>query len=398
MSPGMARRLRILVPLAVLGLVAAACATESVPVQGAVRSVGDGSVAPPATVTVRRTTSTSTTTTTTKAPEIVVGLAVVPRGGAPLYSEPDGAVDMVAHEGLLLGFNDRQGSFLEVLNSCNETVWVRETDVEVVPKARGAGPPGETDISRAVVVVDPGHGSRDWGGVGPTGLTEKEVNLDISDRLRLLLSTPHDVDWSTGRISAGSSVPAFGAVWLTRDPDGPVDGDYELGLAYRSHIANTAGADVFVSIHNNTVPTADPDGPGSEIFYAFSVDGSDRLATLIHQELLLGFRAFDADWKGGLIRGARARIDPETDTDYYGILRRASMPAVIVEGVYISEPDEEALLRTPEFRQAYAAGVYRGIVRFLTTDEFGGTVNDPELFTSDAGTANTSACVVPSQP
>ena len=216
--------------------------------------------------------------------------------------------------------------------------------------------------------------------------------------MRRLLVAAHDVDWTTGRITVGTSVPAFGSVWLTRDPAGPDDGDYELGLAYRSHIANTAGADVFVSIHNNTVPTADPEGPGSEVFYAFSVDGSDRLASLIHQELLLGFEAFEADWKGGLIRGARTRIDPETDTDYYGILRRAAMPAVIVEGVYISEPDEEALLRTTEFRQAYAEAVYRGIVRFLITEEFGEKVNDPELFTSDAGTANTSACVVPGQP
>ena len=119
---------------------------------------------------------------------------------------------------------------------------------------------------------------------------------------------------------------------------------------------------------------------------------------MIHQELLRSLSRFDADWKGGLIRGARTRIDPETDTDYYGILRRSNMPAVIVEGVYISEPEEEALLRTPEFRQAYAEAVYRGIVRFLTTPEFGEDINEPEVFTSDAGTVNTSACQVPEQP
>ena len=152
---------------------------------------------------------------------------------------------------------------------------------------------------------------------------KRTCNLDVSVRLRGLLSSSHDVNWSTGAIVVGTTVPAVGSVYLTRDPAGPLDGDYELGLAYRSHIANAAGADAFVSIHHNTVPTADPEGPGSEVFYAWSVDDSDRLASLIHQELLLSFQDFDVDWKGGLIRGARARIDPETDTDYYGILRRA---------------------------------------------------------------------------
>lgn len=394
MSSGMSRRL--LTILALFGLVAGSCAAESVTGQGAARGVAVGSEA--TTTSTTAVVSRSTVTTTTRPPEIAVGLAIVPAGGAALYAAPDGEIEFVAHEGLIFGFDNREGSYLEVLTTCSETMWLRESDADVVRKARRPGLPGQADVSRATVVVDPGHGSRDWGGVGPTGLTEKEVNLDISDRLRKLLTSPHDVDWASGRITPGSSVPAFGNVWLTRDPAGPEAGDYELSLAYRSHIANTAGADVFVSIHNNTVPTADPDGPGSEVFYAFSVDGSDRLASLIHQELLRGFRAFEADWKGGLILGARTRIDPETDTDYYGILRRASMPAVIVEGVYISEPDEEALLRTPEFRQAYAEAVYRGIVRFLTTDEFGEKVNDPELFTSDAGTVNTSACVVPSQP
>ena len=96
--------------------------------------------------------------------------------------------------------------------------------------------------------------------------------------------------------------------------------------------------------------------------------------------------------------GARARIDPETGDDYYGLLRRATMPAVIVEGVYISEPDEEALLATDEFRTSYAEAVYRGVVRFLTTDEAGAGVNDPEYFPDDAGTVSGNGCDIAAQP
>jgi N-acetylmuramoyl-L-alanine amidase len=385
--------------LCVVAVLVGACTSDG-NIMGAARTVdttipGSTPVSSTATGTLD---STSTSTTSTRPPVVAAGLALVPPGGAPVYEEDRDEPRFTIHEGILLGFDDRVAGFLEVIATCNQTLWVWARDVEVIPKARGAGPPGQADLARATIVVDPGHGDRDWGGVGPTGLAEKEVNLDVAQRLRTLLESSHDVDWESGDVSPGDTVPAAAAVWMTRSPEGPNNGDYELGLAYRSHIANTAGADVFVSIHVNTVPTADPAGPGSEVFYATSVAGSDRLASLIHQELIRGFREFETDWKGGLILGARARVDPGTGTDYYGILRRANMPAVIVEGAYISEPEEEALMRTAEFRDAYAAAVYRGIVRFLTTPDDGEDINDPEVFTSDAGTPNTSACGVPRQP
>ncbi len=393
MRPCMAARIAAL--LVALSVVIAACSPDSVAVQGAARAVTTTTTTTLAPAT---TTATPTMTTTTTAPTIRAGLALIPQGGAPIFSEPGGDREYIIHEGILLGFDRRDGIFLEVVTPCNDTMWVRESDVDVIRKARSAGPPGQANLARATIVIDPGHGGRDWGGVGPTGLTEKEVNLDISNRVRDLLLTAHDVNWATGEIVPGNTVPAVSAVFITRDQAGPDSGDYEIGLRYRSHIANSAGADALISIHNNTVPTADPEGPGSEVFFAWSIAQSDRLASLIHQELLRSFRGFDADWKGGLIRGARTRIDPETDTDFYGLLRRANMPAVIVEGAYISEPEEEALLRTPRFRQAYAEAVFRGVVRFLTTPEFGEEVNEPELFTSDAGVASTSSCEVPRQP
>lgn len=388
--------IRFALLLIVLSIVVAGCAAESVVVQGAARPVDSTTAA--VAVTEPAASSSTTTTTTTEAPEIRVGLAAVPAGGAPIYAQTGGEPEYTIHEGILLGFDERDGNYLQVMTTCNDTMWVRERDVAVIGQSAGAGRPGNADIAKATIVIDPGHGDRDWGGVGPTGLAEKEANLDISLRLRTLLTTAHDVNWQSGAIAPGDTVPAVAAVWLTRDPTGPNGGDYELGLGYRSHIANSAGADAFVSIHNNTVPTTDTEGPGSEVFYAWSVDGSDRLASLIHQELLRSFEEFDVDWKGGLILGARTRIDPETDTDYYGILRRANMPAVIVEGAYISEPAEEELLRTDTFRQAYANAVYRGILRFLSTPEEGERINDPEVFTSDAGTVSSSACQVPRQP
>ena len=98
----------------------------------------------------------------------------------------------------------------------------------------------------AVVVVDAGHGGKFWGAVGPTGLTEKEANLDIAISLEALLSAPRDVDWGTGTITVGTTYPAVDRVLQTRRPDGPLDGDLETSLAYRAHLASSAGADAFV--------------------------------------------------------------------------------------------------------------------------------------------------------
>ncbi len=329
---------------------------------------------------------------------VPAGIAFVPDGGATLWSGPDRDALLTIHEGVALPFLHRSDEWLLVTTMCNDTAWVNAEEVEVLdqasPQSIGAG----FDLSGATIVLDPGHGDRDWGGVGPSGLSEKEVNLDIASRVRDLMATGHDIDWSDGSIEPGSEVSEFGSVILTRDVDGPNSGDFELGLGYRVTVATAAGADAFVSIHNNTVPRVSTDLPGSEVYYSVGAEGSDRLAGLIYEELLRSFAAFDADWSGGELQGARARVDPDTGDDYYGILRRATMPAVIVEGLYISEPEEEALLATPEFRQAYADAVYRGIVRFLTTADEGTGINRPEIFPADAGTVSGNGCQLPVQP
>jgi len=339
------------------------------------------------------------TPTTVTAGPASSGVVLIPVGGAPLSLAPGETPFVQAHQGIVMGFTSRLGGWLEVVTTCNDIAWVNENDVDIVPRSNITKTPGPGfDLGGAVIVLDPGHGDRDWGGVGPTGLAEKQVNLDIAERVRELMSASRAVDWTTGAITTGEGVPAFGQVWLTRDRSGPNDGDFELGLGFRAELANAAGADVFVAIHNNTVPRTPTDIPGTEVYYSIAIEESARLASLIYEELLVSFSGYDADWQGGELLGARARIDPETGEDYYGLLRRAQMPTVIVEGVYIDQPEEEALLATEQFRQSYAEGVYRGIVRFLTTSEMGGGIREPELFPDDAGTVNSEACVIPPQP
>jgi len=326
------------------------------------------------------------------------GIAFVPAGGAALSFGVGDDPYLTIHEGISLPFLHRSGDWLLVTTTCNDTAWVNAADVQVTPQHQPA-PTGSTfDLGSAVIVLDPGHGDRDWGGVGPTGLTEKEVNLDIAERVKALMQSSRRVDWATGAIGPGTEIPAFGSVVLTRDETGPAAGDFEAGLGYRATVATAAGADVFLSIHNNTVPKTSTDIPGSEVYYSVGAAGSDRLAGLVYDELIKSFSQFSADWRGGELLGPRARVDPTTGEDYYGVLRRATMPAVIAEGLYISEPDEEAIMKTEAFRDAYAGAVYRAVVRFLTTNDQGAAVHDPEPFTDDAGTVSGNGCVVPAQP
>ncbi|MFV2070954.1 MAG: N-acetylmuramoyl-L-alanine amidase, partial [Pirellulales bacterium] len=352
--------------LGALSLAAGACGSVDPTIVGAVPRGVPTTLPPP-------------TTTTTLDPSLTAteGYFRIAPGGADLYNVADGTVVQTIAQGLTLGFISRSGEWLEVLTPCGTTAFMTDTQVTPIPRSTV---PASSDLSQLVLVIDPGHGGRDWGGVGPTGTSEKGVNIDISLRLKALLEAPHNIDFATGAVTSGSDFSAVKAVLLTRSPDGPDNGDYELGLAYRAGLANAAGAHALISIHNNTVPTQDTDIPGSEVFYSLAAQDSDRLAGLIYDELVKSLAPFDANWYGGTVLGARARMDPSTGIDYYGLLRRAEMPSVIVEGAYLSEPEEEALLKTDDFQEAYAEGVYRGIVRFFTTADASANVSQPEPF------------------
>src|SRR5690606_39602754 len=114
----------------------------------------------------------------------------------------------------------------------------------------------------------------------------------------------------------------------------------------------------FVSIHHNTQPEASLDHPGSEAFVSVANPESPRLGGLIVEELRSSFSRFSADWMGTPGSGLISRVGSDGE-DYYTVLSRSLVPAVIVEGAYISNPSEEALAMTDEFRQAYAEAVYR---------------------------------------
>ena len=82
-------------------------------------------------------------------------------------------------------------------------------------------------------------------------------------------------------------------------------------------------------------------------------------------------------------------------SDYYTVLDQAEVPAAIVEGAYISNPTEEALAMTDEFRQAYAESIYRALVRFVADEEAPIPPPKPILWEVDTGSVSMDDCLIP---
>lgn len=175
------------------------------------------------------------------------------------------------------------------------------------------------------VIVDPGH-SPDTGAVGPTGLVEADVNLDIALRLADILR------------QRGAEVV------LTR-----ATRDSALGPYDRTNLAIAAGGELFVSIHSNALP----DGVNPLINNGTSVlfyhPQSQPLAEAIQAELL----------------GRTGLPDYGVWHDNLAVTRMNEMPSVLVEGAFVIIPEQEAMLRTSEFQRRIAEAVAAGIERFL---------------------------------
>lgn len=170
------------------------------------------------------------------------------------------------------------------------------------------------------IVLDAGHGGHDPGAVGPTGLTEAEVVLDVAKRARSLL-------WTEGH-----------NVQLTR-----VANEY-VTLSDRADLANGLGADLFISIHCNAF--TDSKAHGIETWhYAGSVAG-EQLAVVMQRELAHRLDRHD--------RGVK-------DTKALSVLRRTKMPAVLLELAFITNPDEERLLRSDGVRTLAAVAIYDAV-------------------------------------
>jgi N-acetylmuramoyl-L-alanine amidase len=174
-------------------------------------------------------------------------------------------------------------------------------------------------------VLDPGHGGVDSGAVGKQGLREKDINFEVALRLQELLA------------AAGANVV------LTRN------GDYYIGLYERNFIANQLSGDLFISIHANYHPN--PNIHGVEVYSYPDMVDSVLLAKLVEAELV----------KQTQLPGLGVKYND------FVVIRESVVPSILVEMGYLSYEPEEALMKTAEFKDQAALGIYKGIIAYYYT-------------------------------
>ena len=183
----------------------------------------------------------------------------------------------------------------------------------------------EVDRGRFKVVIDPGHGGPDPGAVGIANLRETDVVLDVGLQVAQLLQ-------------------AKGVqVLMTRTSEVDVD------LPPRAALANSSGADLFLSIHANALSMTRPDVNGIETFY-FESPRARGLAQAVQDEVL-------AVSPGSPDRGAR--------TARFYVIRRTVMPSALVELGFVTGQLDSPRLADPAHRRRLALAISRGLLNVL---------------------------------
>ncbi len=230
---------------------------------------------------------------------------------------------------------------------------------------------GDRSLTRALglkigkIVIDPGHGGHDTGTIGPNGLLEKDVVLDVAKRLGRLLET-----------RLGAEV-----IYTRRD-------DTFIPLETRTAIANRERADLFISIHANS--SRDSDARGVETYYlnftsspealevaarenAVSEKSIYELQDLVKKialkEKIEESREFAGDVQeslyGGLaLNNAHIRNRGIKKAPFI-VLIGANMPSILAEISFVSNPTDERKLETSEHRQRIAESLYRGVSKYV---------------------------------
>ncbi len=244
----------------------------------------------------------------------------------------------------------------------------------IFPDAREASPTanGDRSLIRALglkigkIVIDPGHGGHDTGTIGPNGLEEKDLVLDVGRRLGKLLQARLGAD----------------VVYTRKD-------DTFIPLETRTSIANQEQADLFVSIHANS--SRDPDARGVETYYlnftssaeALDVAARENAASdkSIHElqdlvkkialkEKIEESREFASNVQRALHSGLAAKSPGIRDRGVkkapFIVLIGANMPSILAEISFVSNPGDERRLRTSDYRQRIAESLYRGISKYVS--------------------------------
>ena len=245
---------------------------------------------------------------------------------------------------------------------------------DLIQSASSAQPTrdGQSTLTRALglkigrIVIDAGHGGHDTGTIGPTGLMEKDLCLDVALRLGKIIQ---------------QRLPGADVVYTRSD-------DTFIPLEERTHIANEARADLFISIHANS--SHDHQARGIETYYlnlkgspdAMEVasrenatanesihDLDDIVKKIARSEKIDESREFASDIQDSLAKRIQKQYKPVKDRGVrkapFVVLIGADMPSILTEISFLSNPADEQLLKKPEHRQRVAEGLYQGVADYL---------------------------------
>jgi len=231
---------------------------------------------------------------------------------------------------------------------------------------------GQSTLTRTLglkigrIVIDAGHGGHDTGTIGPTGLMEKDLCLDVALRLGKLIQ---------------QKLPGAEIVYTRSD-------DTFIPLEERTRIANEAKADLFISIHANSSP--DHGARGIETYYlnlkgspdamavaarenAASQEGihdlEDVVKKIARTEKIDESKEFAEDVQDSLSKRIQKSAKPVKNRGVrkapFVVLIGADMPSILTEISFLSNPSDEQLLKKPEHRQRVAEGLYSGVSAYL---------------------------------
>jgi N-acetylmuramoyl-L-alanine amidase len=216
------------------------------------------------------------------------------------------------------------------------------------------------------IVIDAGHGGHDTGTIGPTGLMEKDLCLDVALRLGKLIRL---------------KLPGADVVYTRPD-------DTFVPLEERTRIANEAKADLFISIHANS--SHDAQARGIETYYlnlkgsaeamevaarenASSSDGIHDLEDIVKRiartEKIDESKEFAQDVQDSLSKSVQKNAKLVKNRGVrkapFVVLIGADMPSILTEISFLSNPADERMLKQPEHRQRVAEGIYQGVAGYL---------------------------------
>ena len=231
---------------------------------------------------------------------------------------------------------------------------------------------GDRSLTRALglkisrIVIDAGHGGHDTGTIGPHGLMEKDLCLDVALRLGALIE---------------QKLPGADVIYTRKD-------DTFIPLEERTAIANEAKADLFISIHANS--SHDPAARGIETYYLNFATSAETLEVASRENANSQESLHDLqDLIQKIARNEKIEESKELASDIqdtltarmqlvshgeknrgvkkapFVVLIGANMPSVLSEIAFVSNPGDERLLRKPDQRQRIADGLYRGVATYL---------------------------------